>query len=1533
MNWQNIIYDAELIYVSTIEDKGFRTWSLKETTCKVFFYETFPLENIDKIFCSILESYDGIISEAEVATILGFNVLDNYKINPKRYADKAELDIFRALVKCVVDWGLVIKENDNYLLTELGRRALRTELKYRFFSGSKTLFENANIKPSDSYDNIFFPFNEALGIYSDITDKCLLDYSKINPDEIFDIEETDLIKRHKLQSNKIYQIYLSEATKYFKFTSWQVNIKLFKKNEDYYPVIFHNNKISESATELLHLPDNIKEKEKKIEWGLYLKLIKDPVAILDYETVIPFEDLLELDELIKDSRIVWNDKQLFTFIAASADANQWYSISNHCPIDVLKQHLDLYVEKVNWASLSLRIDDDFLLKTASKYPWNVEVISSKEDISIDVILELLLTPELKGQEWDWDRIMPRLDLEFIKSNINKIDFDLFELTKSETTDVIKLIIKHPSKHWDWIYISSEYNLLFILDNILLFEDYINIKTVLNRAFSSEEHVLPYCNSDALKKVLTDAKDTKLKDFLINHAKFHWTTQLIDLLEEIGFLNWASGNYVFGFECNPHIKWDYNFFENYNHKVATQIGFDFVSEQISDYQIVLDFINFDWNWDIISANSRLISNSEFLLSVKDKLNLNVLIRNISSETLELIHDGAEILSYLQTNQELWSVVTEKYSADFIRKNIEYEWDWNILTKRFCASIKLEELGNSKWIDKWDWKYLTRNLDFSIIYEYLDFYVDFWDWDFVSKKIDREFILDNLAEYNDYWNWEILLKERVEKIDLQITSYLPKIAACLSVFETELTEQYWKIITRRFNYDELAELIAFTYSQEVFKWDYHYFYQLPNFKPLQYLDEFPEMINWTAFSSSSSLNNSLKWEKSIYNYKVWLINVQRLLQKRTSQWNFKELSRLDNINWNEYILDIETESWDWNYLSERSTCFRKEKDFIRRFLKFSEHINFQLFSKRKDSDINEDLLEKTIEKDWDWGFLSSNQSVKISLGFINNYQNKPWDWEKLSVRNDIEFDNKTIITLCNKPWDWKELSRRSDIEFSEDFIAKLQDKPFDWFLVSQNKSFRPNAKTLSILSGYKLDWDTISQNPNLSFDILWDYRENLNWHFVTKLEIVDLTNTLFLEKYLDYLDWDVISHSAKFNISVNNLKKFKSSLNWGIINHRKDFVITEEILSQFADVIDWAKVSKSVEIDFTEELVEKFRSKWDWHLLMQNPKIIDQLESTLSKYQAELNCVEFLEKFDRTPFIYHYTHLFNAIDIIKERKILSRQKANGKFANAAGNLVERRDTAHHFARFYFRPQTPTQFYNECLGHDSFSVYLKQWTYQGQQFIKWKTYYPQARNLGLPKCPMPVFFKFNLKEVLMKMAEKCFYSTGNMQTNWARIEKVTENPNSINTDYLFSSVNDFENYKQYSQQEFLIEEELDFSDLNSFEIICYDNEQVQLLKELIGENNPICKKIHSDRDGTYHRGNRELIIKTNDETVSIYSEYRDSAFFSISYNNNSGLKIIDGTILKEESGQIIAYPDIKFSKSVMDIEVRFFDENNRNWVIYKS
>ena len=420
----------------------------------------------------------------------------------------------------------------------------------------------------------------------------------------------------------------------------------------------------------------------------------------------------------------------------------------------------------------MRIDDDFLIQNAKIFPWNFEAISAKEDISIDVLKTLLLIPELKEKEWDWDNIMPQLDYEFIKANIDNIDFELSELTIANNVNIRNLIASYPEKRWDWACISNEYDLSFILSNIVNFKSFVNLKIVINRAFISEDDINLFCSSDDFKKVLLFAKNSILKDYSPNQSKYIWKDQLISLLETTGFLIWESGRYTSGFECNPFVEWNLEFFKQHRLKITTQKGFDFISAQISDTHIIIEYPDFQWNWNIVSANTNLITDSNFILSVKDKLNFNYLLPKVSSSILEAIFEDAKILFFLEANEELWIDVTKKSSKEFVLQHIDYKWDWGILTSRFCSTIKVEALGNTKWIDKWDWKFLTQNLDLNIIAGQLDQYLERWDWVYLTRKLDKKFVLGNLPDYNDYWSWEVLLSERFDKQDLLLSNHFSR-----------------------------------------------------------------------------------------------------------------------------------------------------------------------------------------------------------------------------------------------------------------------------------------------------------------------------------------------------------------------------------------------------------------------------------------------------------------------------------------------------------------------------------------------------------------------------------------------------------------------------------------------------------------------------------------------------------------------------------------------------------------------------------------
>lgn len=415
------------------------------------------------------------------------------------------------------------------------------------------------------------------------------------------------------------------------------------------------------------------------------------------------------------------------------------------------------------------------------------------------------------------------------------------------------------------------------------------------------------------------------------------------------------------------------------------------------------------------------------------------------------------------------------------------------------------------------------------------------------------------------------------------------------------------------------------------------------------------------------------------------------------------------------------------------------------------------------------------------------------------------------------------------------------------------------------------------------------------------------------------------------------------------KYKDYLIWKSINNRFDYnQLDLSVIDSIKDKIDWTKLSSS-SIIFTEDFLYQYRNLIDWYAFSKNESV-DFTADLYKDFVPELNRVKFIEtlsKCDTNGYnrlkVYHFSHMFNAIEIIKNRKIMSRNKAEENKVlryDAAGAVVHRTNKAHPYARFYYRPKSPTQFYNECLGWDDS---LTMWN---------KSYYLQACNLHLPKCPMPVFFEFDIREIIAKMPDKCYYSSGNLQTNFASIYKVDSEPSMIRTSYLYNDISDafymtkqhggfdhalhhtyMGHIKEQSQQEFLVLDELDFSCLDSFKIYCYDEFQKNLLVQYLG-NDEIIDKIEVSYS-MYSHDNRSLDMSEDEDTITISSDYdlNGCAYILV----KGGTIINKGSIKNFISSGAIIYPSVKFDKKNPPSEIYLMDPNPRadtkQWLIYKS
>ncbi|MBK7640994.1 MAG: DUF4433 domain-containing protein [Bacteroidetes bacterium] len=101
-------------------------------------------------------------------------------------------------------------------------------------------------------------------------------------------------------------------------------------------------------------------------------------------------------------------------------------------------------------------------------------------------------------------------------------------------------------------------------------------------------------------------------------------------------------------------------------------------------------------------------------------------------------------------------------------------------------------------------------------------------------------------------------------------------------------------------------------------------------------------------------------------------------------------------------------------------------------------------------------------------------------------------------------------------------------------------------------------------------------------------------------------------------------------------------------------------------------------------------------------------------------------------------------------------------------------------------------------------------------------------------------------MKLRDKCYMSNGNMQTNWAVVKPVLQMLSKFNFSDVYSTIfntsdGDYRTYINYSQQEFLIKDEFDFTSFINFDIIVRsENDKDELIRR-IGEkvNTPIESK----------------------------------------------------------------------------------------------
>ncbi len=314
------------------------------------------------------------------------------------------------------------------------------------------------------------------------------------------------------------------------------------------------------------------------------------------------------------------------------------------------------------------------------------------------------------------------------------------------------------------------------------------------------------------------------------------------------------------------------------------------------------------------------------------------------------------------------------------------------------------------------------------------------------------------------------------------------------------------------------------------------------------------------------------------------------------------------------------------------------------------------------------------------------------------------------------------------------------------------------------------------------DKLNELDNIKFfeaDRLDLYTTNSNI-FVGNTPVYDKNNCLYITK-----PWNSDLIRNQLSIKICELLGLSTDI---FKTHACTLLTTSSIENDFIQLGIFRKDNDSLN-DQSTNLIER-----------DNLELFNRLEHLSSSYTPAELLIAGLEaqNSDWTGYIYHYTHLENAVSILRDQTLKSRhllQTNNFKDSSAYDFMSQTDDQVNHYVRFYFRPLTLTQFHNENLGSEKINNYT-------------------------PMCPVPIFFCINLRAIFNIPNLIWKVSLGDMSKHRSEYDCTLDVIKQFDFCGLFKKL-ETERGQRSAQLEFLIENQLDFKDLSKDAInLIYQN-----------------------------------------------------------------------------------------------------------------
>ncbi|QNE41912.1 DUF4433 domain-containing protein (plasmid) [Hymenobacter sp. NBH84] len=916
------------------------------------------------------------------------------------------------------------------------------------------------------------------------------------------------------------------------------------------------------------------------------------------------------------------------------------------------------------------------------------------------------------------------------------------------------------------------------------------------------------------------------------------------------------------------------------------------DAVVDFLLIQQDFNAEWNWPALvnSTPAKL----ELLLSAADKQ-----YRLQPNEQLACLSQAAA--PHLELEYSLTTA-----------PGLALPWDWKYISGQLSPTQLAHYV--SQLAPKIDWTQIVSQeaMHFLLTTVWvLDAQVQPWlPWSLVTPLLSPEQVQANWSPLAVYLDWPYLMRQpelypllHAHLLDHPVVKeYLPWdyiLSQVISPDELVANLPLWSRRLTTLHNPEVrsAAFAAFTRQLPV-----EVIAPTPNGQPIYPRPEATPVselpLDWPLLSADSRLAQHFTRET---------------LRRYRNYWHWPTLSRNTELNANsDYLLCQDFSSlWDWTYISQYSLFIggyqeQANKQFKADLRRYNQFVDWAALSLRQDVVFSAKILTDFRFKSWDWKVLSASAALRLEDEGLLALQNRDWDWATLSANPRLSIHLETVEALANQDWDWAALSANPSLRFDGDSLCRLAKHAWDWPTLTRHHRLKWTADLMHALADYPLDWAYLATRRDIewSVELLRRVSAHLPWLQLSRNPPFDLTVER-LREFQAYWSFKELSRSQaladwweetkKQGVKIVQRKLVQPAevlvstvglpWDWKYLSERTDIAFNTGLLDGLKSYLHWPTLSRREwGYAFQTDWLQRYLGYWDLvalavHAALPEPAqqpVLTLIKADTTRVLPYLYSLErHAAKSEWAGYAFHCTHLTNAASIIRSGQLLSRRevrKTPHKLADASGSINFHPSPVWDYARLYYRPQTFTQYYTEQLGLD--------WQLLQEKKMKDPTPYYRAESLGFPKCPIPIYFRFRLSEILATQLDHFYVSDGNMQSSNTDFDLLAKMLHRIDTSYLLYHHKEkdgwleperWQKHKDISQQEILIKSGLSLSKLGTVDIFVPDYWAAEELRRLIGHDHPLAAHIQTGY-GCFRHENRSLECSYSETHVEVNTDFTD-------------------------------------------------------------